>query len=73
MLVDGEVLATTLSSDGFSLNGFSNGFKKPSCREEHDLSDRYPERFADLWEKLISHVRAIHTEGGTFDVPERVK
>ena len=43
------------------------------CNEEHDLSDRYPERFADLKKKLIAHDRTVRTEGGTLDVPEREK
>ena len=41
--------------------------------EEHDLSDRYPERFADLKKKLIAHDLTVRTEGGTLDVPEREK
>ena len=41
--------------------------------EEHDLSDRYPERFADLKKKLIAHDSTVRTEGGTLDVPEREK
>ena len=42
-------------------------------KEEHDLSDRYPARYADLREKLIAHDRTVRTEGGTLNVPERFK
>jgi len=41
--------------------------------EQHDLADRYPERFVDLKAKLIAHDRAVRAEGGTLDVPERVE
>jgi arylsulfatase A len=41
--------------------------------EEHDLAERYPERFADLRKKLIAHDQTVRTEGGTLDVLERVK
>ena len=40
--------------------------------EEHDLSRRYPERFAALKTKLLAHDKAVRTEGGTLDVAERM-
>jgi arylsulfatase A len=39
--------------------------------EQHDLSDRYPERLLDLRTKLLAHDRAVRTEGNTLDVAER--
>jgi len=40
--------------------------------EEHDLSARYPERLTALKAKLIAHDKAVRTDGGTLEVPERV-